>query len=215
MRDKANIIRHSLPLSIYSAVGFASENDERIKTHLALRKYFAIDFPGTDSLKIAEISLARSLARPFRSRHQAASKVCSAIISLLRNLGNRRRNRYPAYERCETINRIIALTERRRHRTRSARLIINRGGAIMPRRMHTCVFRARTHTHTPMCAYIRTCVPGFCLIPRVMLFSRVVGMSLRPSLFSSFSFSFPSLSLFLSLPLPVFPCVSLFAYSRM
>lgn len=46
MRDKANIIRHSLPLSIYSAVGFASENDERIKTHLALRKYFAIDFPG-------------------------------------------------------------------------------------------------------------------------------------------------------------------------
>lgn len=60
MRDKANIIRHSLPLSIYSAVGFASENDERIKTHLALRKYFAIDFPGTDSLKIAEISLARS-----------------------------------------------------------------------------------------------------------------------------------------------------------
>lgn len=63
MRDKANIIRHSLPLSIYSAVGFASESDERIKTHLAFCKYFAIDFPATESVENRRDSLAR-LARP-------------------------------------------------------------------------------------------------------------------------------------------------------
>lgn len=65
MSDKANIICHSLQLlSIYSAAGFASESDERIKTHLVFRKYFAIDFPGIESVENRGNSLARSLAFP-------------------------------------------------------------------------------------------------------------------------------------------------------
>lgn len=134
MRDKANIIP-------FLAFQFAQPRDlhwsgERIKTRLAFRKYFASTFPASNRGKLRRPRTARSWARE--------SKVCSAIISLLRNLGNRRRSRYPAAQRAtgpqvDKSNHHAQCVARSRgvDDARSARLIINRAGAIMPLRIRT------------------------------------------------------------------------------